>query len=486
MDLYTSRAMDPLHDEPQTREVLDIVVAEANRYLAALDESLARKPGADDAVTRLGGVLPDEGDGALKALHGLIEDGLDGAIRSSGPRFFHFVQGGTTPAALAADWLVSVLDQNPGMWVASPLGEGLEVVVIEWLKDLFGIPVHWGGVLTTGAQMANFTGLAAGRRWWAAQHGVDVDREGLAGLPQMPVFTSGLVHPTCLKAMGMLGVGRDRVRVVTRDEVGRLDVTRLERDLGTLDGAPAMLIATAGEPNAGEFDPIDEMADLAEAYRCWLHVDGAFGLFASLSMQSNPLVAGIERAHSIISDGHKWLNVPYDCGFAFVRDRALLSGAFGIGASYLSPVDDQLHPNAAYLSPESSRRARALPVWATLKAYGRNGYKKMVERHLELARRLARAVDAAEDLERLGDVPLNIVCFRYKPVGVAEDRLDSINDRLGDAIIEDGRIYVGTTVYAGKRALRPAIVNWRTTASDIDLIVEVVRELGARVSAQQT
>jgi glutamate/tyrosine decarboxylase-like PLP-dependent enzyme len=477
---YTRSVSEPYAGKDELHAVLDYIVAEAYRYLDDLDDSPVRMPGADEASARLAGPLPDEGEGALPALRALVERGLDGAIRSSGPRFFHFVQGGVTPAAHGADWLTSTLDQNPGMWVASPLAEGLEVVVIEWLKDLFGIPQTWGGVLTTGAQMANFTGLAAGRRWWAAQHGVDVERDGLAGLPQMPVFASGLVHPTAIKAMGMLGVGRDQVRMPVEDGPGHLDVDQLGGMLEDLRGAPALLIATAGEPNAGDFDPIRKMADLAEQYGCWLHVDGAFGLFGALSDRSRHLLSGMERAHSIISDGHKWLNVPYDCGFAFVRERTLLSGTFGLGASYLSPVEDE-HPNAAFLSPESSRRARALPIWATLRAYGRSGYAEMVGRHLDLAQRLATLVDEADDLERLADVALNIVCFRYRPSGLPAESLDEINARLAESIIHDGRVYLGGTVYDGKRALRPAIVNWRTTDRDIDEIVAVVRELGRRL-----
>jgi glutamate/tyrosine decarboxylase-like PLP-dependent enzyme len=467
----------PLEHKVELRPALDYVVGESHRYLESLDDAPVRMDSADDAYKRLAGPLPEEGDGTLEALRALVEQGLDGAIRSSGPRFFHFVQGGATPAAHAADWLVSTLDQNPGMWVASPLAEGLEVVVLDWLKDLFGIPQSWGGVLTTGAQMASFTGLAAARRWWAAQHGVDVERDGLAELPPMPVFASGLVHPTAIKAIGMLGVGRDRVRMPVSGGAGHLDVDGLRRMLEVLQGEPALLIATAGEPNAGAFDPIHEMADLAEQYGCWLHVDGAFGLFGALSDRSRHLLSGLERAQSIIADGHKWLNVPYDCGFAFVRDASLLVGTFGIGASYLSPVEDE-HPNAAFLSPESSRRARALPIWATLRAYGRTGYTEMVNRHLDLAQHLAARIDAAEDLELLTDVVLNIVCFRYHPPGEPTDRLDEINGRLAEAIIRDGRIYVGGTVYGGKRALRPAIVNWRTAERDIDEIVAVVRELG--------
>ena len=239
------------------------------------------------------------------------------------------------------------------------------------------------------------------------------------------------------------------------------------------------MIANAGEVNAGDFDPIAELADLAERHQAWLHVDGAFGLFARLAPTTRRLTEGIERADSVISDGHKWLNVPYDCGFAFVRGMERLPRALNVGAPYLPATDDP-HPNFGFLSPENSRRARALTVWATLRAYGRSGYRQMVERHLALASRLAAHVDSAPELERLADVPLNIVCFRAHPPGVGEERLNELNRRVGDGLRADGRVYAGTTTYAGKVALRPAVVNWQTSEQDIDLLVEVIRGLVAR------
>jgi glutamate/tyrosine decarboxylase-like PLP-dependent enzyme len=219
------------------------------------------------------------------------------------------------------------------------------------------------------------------------------------------------------------------------------------------------------------------MADLAERYGAWLHVDGAFGLFARVTPRAQSLAAGVERAHSVIADGHKWLNVPYDSGFAFVRDPMALPKAFTASADYLPSPDDP-HPNFGYFGPEMSRRARALTAWASLRAYGRNGYRAMVERHLDLAQRLARRVDEEPELERLADVPLNVVCFRARTAGLGDDELDELNRRLGEVIVEDGRVYVGTTTYDGRVALRPAIVNWRTTERDIDALVEVVLELG--------
>ena len=461
-------------------EVLDLAGREAAAYLKGIADRPVRDPGADRAAAAFGGDLPRSGVGATAALEELVE-GFGAAVHSSGPKFFHFVNGGTTPAALGADWLTSTLDQNSGAWVATPLGGRLEQVALGWLRELFELPAAWGGVLTTGATMANFVALGCARRWAGERRGVDVDEAGLSGLPPLPAFGSGYVHPSDVKALGMLGVGRGSVRTFPRDDVGRLDAGSLEAALRELDGAPSIVIASAGEVNAGDFDDVDTMADLAERYGAWLHVDGAFGLFAALSPRTRHLVAGVDRADSVIADGHKWLNVPYDCGFAFVRDASLLPRVFGSGAAYLPDIDDPT-PNWGYLGPEMSRRARAIPVWATLRAYGRDGHREVVERNLDLAQHLAEVVDAAPDLERLAEVPLNIVCFRYRPDGSRDGpALDELNRRIGEAALADGRVFFGATRYGGRTAFRPAMVNWRTRHPDVELVPQVVREIGARL-----
>jgi glutamate/tyrosine decarboxylase-like PLP-dependent enzyme len=471
----TISSVGPSRDE--LAEVLDLIVAEARRYLGAVDELLVRHPDADAAASSLGGDLPEEGSGAVAALREVLERSA-GFLTSSGPRYFHFITGGVTPAALGADWLASVVDQNSADWVGAPLTSQLEAVSIRWLLELFELPSEWGGVLTTGATMANFVGLAAARRWWGLQQGVDVDEQGLSGLPAVPVFASGHLHPSDTKVLAMLGIGRNRPKLLTRDAAGRIDLDALERELSALGVAPSIVIASAGEVNAGDFDPIDAMADLAHAHGAWLHVDGAFGLFAAVSDRTRHLVQGVGKADSVIADGHKWLNVPYESGFAFVRDPGLLLPAFSLSAAYLPSPDDP-HPGFLNRGPESSRRARSLAVWATLRAYGRSGYREIVERCLDLAQRLAARVDEAADLERLAEVPLNIVCFRFRPPGVPEERLDELNARLGRAILEDGRVHFGTTEFEGRTAFRPAVVNWRTREQDVDLIVDVTRELGA-------
>ncbi|HUG87444.1 MAG TPA: aspartate aminotransferase family protein [Actinomycetota bacterium] len=468
-------------DPRELKEILDLARVEAERYLDELPYDPVRTQRANEAALAFDGSLPEEGKGGVEALRELL-DGSDALIRSSGPRFFHWVIGGTTPAALGADWLTSTFDQNGGAWDSSPLAARLEVLAVDWLRDLFGLPQGWGGVLTTGATMANFVGLACARSWWAEQHGVDVDVEGLGELPAVPVLSSGYVHPSATKALAMLGIGRERVRRLARDAAGRLDLGALERELAALGDQPAIVIGNAGEVNTGDFDPIAAMADLCEEHGAWLHVDGAFGLFAAVSPRTAHLVSGVERAHSAISDGHKWLNVPHDTGFAFLRDPSRLGRVFSVAAAYLPAPDDE-RPVFFNLGPESSRRARSLAVWATLRAYGRGGYRRIVERHLDLAQRIAAKVDEAPDFERLAEVPLNIVCFRYRPPDVPEEELNELNERIGREVMADGRLYVGTTIFEGKAAFRPAIVNWRTAEEDVDQIVEVIRELGARASA---
>ncbi len=467
---------DPLSRPEDSLPALELVLDYARGYLANL-EGPVRTAAADEAARAFPPDFPDEGCGTLAALRQLLELGAEAHVRSSGPRFFHWVIGGCTPAALAADWYTTLIDQNAGAWSSSPLAVQLEAISLAWLQELFGLPAAWGGVLTTGATTANFTALAAARQWWGEQHGADVAARGLAGLPPIPVLTSGFVHATALKALAMLGIGREQVTYCWADETGRLDLAALERELKRLAGTPAIVIANAGEVNAGHFDPIAQMSGLAREHGAWLHVDGAFGLFARVSPRTAALADGVERADSVISDGHKWLNVPHDCGFAFVRDPALLTAVFSADASYLP--DDEVF---AFRAPELSRRARSLAVWATLAAYGRSGYQAIVERCLDLAAHVAREVELADDLELLAPAPLNIVCFRHRPPDVPEDALDELNLEIGRAALTDGRIYVGTTRWAGTVGFRPAFVNWRTTTADADLLLETIRDLGQRLA----
>jgi len=339
--------------------------------------------------------------------------------------------------------------------------------------------------MVTGGTMANFVGLAAGRQWWGSRLGVDVAERGLVGLPRVPVFSSGYVHAATLKVLALLGIGRENLTRCTRDAAGRVDLERLRRELAALDGQPALVVVTAGEPNTGDLDPVEAMIDLAREFDAWIHVDGAFGLFARVSPRTAHLARGVERADSVAVDGHKWLNVPYDSGYAFVRDHGLLAEAFRYTADYLPDPDDP-RPTFGAIGPESSRRARAFAVWATLQAYGRDGHRRIVEHCLDLARHLAERIREAPDLVLASDVVLNVVAFRYDPGDLDETRVDELNRRLGEALLADGRFLVGTSKLGPRTILRPAFSNWRTRTSDVDELVAVVRELGGRLSADVT
>jgi glutamate/tyrosine decarboxylase-like PLP-dependent enzyme len=468
---------DPIDEQSQTLAALELVTSAAGPYLDALATRPVRDAGALDLLEQLGGPLPDDGDGTMAAVRRLLEVGTEAAVHSSGPRFFALVVGGATPAAQAADWVTTLLDQAAGLWISSPLAATVETTALNWLKELLGLPVTHGGLLTPSATHGNLAGLACARSWWGRQHGVDVMADGLAGLPAMPVVSGGHTHVSCRKALQLLGCGRNSVRTFARDDTGAADLDAIDRALSELD-EPAVVIGTAGEVNAGDFDPLDALADLAERHGAWFHVDGAFGAYAAASPRTAHLTRGMERADSLAADGHKWLNVPYESGFVLVRDPQVLGKTFGgAGAAYLPPADDP-HPSYSMHGPALSQRARALPIWATLRAYGKRGHQAMIDRHLELAQHLGQVVDEADEFELLAPVRLSVVCFRYRPAGVPEADLDALNQRLGAALIEDGRVYAGTTTYRGMTALRPAMVNWRTTEPDVDLLVSVLRELG--------
>ncbi|MEO3823687.1 pyridoxal-dependent decarboxylase [Actinomadura sp. B10D3] len=473
---------DPFYERDKAGEPLAAVARAAEPYLASLRDRPVHDRAKDALLDELDGPLPDRGDGSVAAVERLLRIGTEAATHSSGPRFFHLVVGGATPAAMAGDWTASLLDQAAGIWQSSPLAARAETVVLRWLKELFGLPASFGGVLTPSATLAHVAGLACARHWWAGEHGVDVTSQGLAGLPAMPVFTSGLVHVSTRKALQILGCGRDTLTTFASGDAGQVDLAAMDAALARERGR-AVIVANLGEVNTGASDPIAELADLAERHGAWLHVDGAFGLFAALSPRTAHLARGVERADSVTADGHKWLNVPYESGFSFVRDPESLSRAFGAwGAAYL-PDDGGDRVNYNALGPESSRRARALPIWATLRAYGRDGHRAMVERHLDVARHLGRLVEAAPDLELLAPVQLCVTCFRYRPDGVPAERLDDLNARLGEALLADGRVYAGTSTYRGMTVLRPATLNWRTTKADVERLVDVLRELGARLAA---
>jgi glutamate/tyrosine decarboxylase-like PLP-dependent enzyme len=444
--------------------------------IANADQRAALPRGADEVLSALAEPLPDDGAGARAALEQLLDLQARAGTNTAGPRCFHFVIGGNTPAAHGADLVATAFDVITYTWIVSPVGVRMELQALEWLKELLGIPRHMAGVMVTGATMANFTCLAAARQWWGEQHGFDVSETGLAGCPQMPVLTSGYVHAATRKVLALQGIGRGNIREFRADATGRIDLPAFEQGLESLEGSPALVVVNAGEVNAGDFDPVEAMIGIARKHHCWVHVDGAFGLFAAVSPRTAHLVQGVDGADSITVDGHKWLNVPYDSGYAFVRDHQLLARAFRYSADYL-PSEDDPRPTLGAIGPESSRRGRSFAVWATLKAYGRNGHRRIVEHCLDIAQHCAALVDASPLFERMAEVPLNIVAFRYNPGGLEDGRLDALNQALGEAVLADGRFLVGTSKLGPRTIFRPAFSNWRTRPADVEELLEVLEVL---------
>jgi glutamate/tyrosine decarboxylase-like PLP-dependent enzyme len=461
---------------PMVRQIQNAI----ERVITTTDERMTLQPGAEDALTGFHEPLPDQGCGTTEALDALLHWSEVAGGNTAGPRCYHFVIGGCTPASLGADLLATALDTITYTWVLSPFGVEMERQALDWLKEMFGLPSAWPGVMVTGATMANFVGLAAGRQWWGHQLGVDPSEDGMAGLPRLPVLSSGFIHASTLKVLALLGIGRSSVERYQRDAIGRVDLDAMKARLEELDGQPAIIVATAGEPNAGEFDPLPEIMALARQHNCWVHVDGAFGLFARLSERTAGLVNGIEHADSVTVDGHKWLNVPYDSGYAFVRDHTLLAEAFRYSADYLPDEEDR---RPTIIGPESSRRARSLAVWSTLKAYGRQGHQQIVEHCLDVAEHFAHVVAQTPDLELMNEPGLNIVPFRFNPGGLSGRELNDLNDALGEAVTRDGRFLVGTSRWGDSTVFRPAFANWRTGFEHVEEFAEVICTLGRELSS---
>ncbi|TLD43902.1 MAG: L-2,4-diaminobutyrate decarboxylase [Accumulibacter sp.] len=453
----------------------------ATAFLASLPQRpVSQVPTPAEMAVALDEALPENGRDPAGVVGEWFARAERGITASPGPRFFGFVNGGVTPAALAGDWLASAIDQNAGLWAGSPAAAQTELVVLRWLQELFGLPAEWAGALTSGATMANLVGLVTARQWAGRQLGFDAAGDGLAGQPSIAVVASSEIHLSAVKCLGTLGFGRNQVRRVAA-RCGAADVDALAGLLRGIDG-PVILIGNAGEVNSGHFDDLAALADLRDGHPggAWLHVDGAFGLFAAVSPRLAHLVRGIERADSVAADGHKWLNVPYDCGFAFVRDGSLLREAFAVGGAYVAGGagwDPFTHV------PEMSRRFRGLAAWCALKAYGRAGYRALVERCVDNAAAFARWVDETPGVELMNPAPLNIVCFRLVRAGLDELASDELNRLAVRAIQSDGRAFVTGTVWQGRAAIRAAFDNWRTTPADVRLLQEAVAQVGASLSA---
>ncbi|GAB2605095.1 pyridoxal-dependent decarboxylase [Streptomyces capparidis] len=438
------------------------------RDLAAREVAgLAERP-----VTRLDAApgpeaLPDRGVGGEAALTRFTERWAPGFSASAGPRYLGFVTGGATPASLAGDWLTGAYDQNvsnsAGSWATA-----LERQTTVWLRELFGLGEAHSGAFVTGATASNTVGLAIAREWLGERLGVSVSRDGAAALGPVDVL-SGSPHSSVSKALSVLGIGRDRLRHVPVAAGGReaVDVAALDAALTELGGRPAIVVANAGTVNTVDFDDLRAIAALRQRHDFWLHVDAAFGAFAALSPRYAHLVDGLDAADSVCVDLHKWLNVPYDAAVQFTRRRDLQVAVFHNASPYLGlPTGD---PDQLHLTPENSRRLRALPAWFSLVAYGRAGHREIVERNAALAHRLGEYVTRTPGLRLTAPVRLNVVCLTLAG-NPTQERVGA----LARAVAATGETFLTPTVHDGTPALRAAFSNWRTSEADVERVADAL------------
>jgi glutamate/tyrosine decarboxylase-like PLP-dependent enzyme len=446
---------------------LETAAAAALEYVRTVDD---RRVFPDaDALAGLASFdepLPAAGAGAAESIRMLAEVGGPATVASTGPSYFGFVTGGTHPAALGAAWLADAWDQSSALPVMSPLASRLQEVTRGWLVDLLGLPEGTGAAYVTGATVANASCLAAARDALLAAQGWDSPNDGLIGAPPLDVVVGERVHSTVSKSLSLVGLGRHRVHVVPADDQGRMRPELLP----DLPG-PVLVCAQAGEVNTGAFDPFEPIADWVAARDAWLHVDGAFGLWAAADPSRAELVHGLDRADSWATDGHKWLNVTYDCGIAFVRRPEDLRRTFAASAAYLPPSDvyEPMHH-----TPQSSQRARQIEVWAVLRTLGRDGIARLVSDACDAAVVIADRLRGAGGFMVLNDVVLNQVLVRYVDGPTTE--------RLMAALQADGRTWCGGTQWGGETAMRISVSCWKTdrdiAARAADAIVEVAGGLG--------
>ncbi len=446
--------------------ILTDAAERAQRYVDGLPKrSVAPSDAAVRDLDRLAGELPGLGIPAEQVIAELDEFGSPATVASAGGRYFGFVIGSGLPVSVAARSLASAWNQNAAVEVMSPVAIRLERVALEWMRDLLGLPPSARGAFLTGDTMANFAGLAAARQDVLARAGHDVAKSGLFGAPAITVLVGEEVHISLLRALGMLGLGRDRVVRVPVDDQGRLRVDRLP----SIDG-PTIVCVQAGNVNSGAFDPTGEVARVAHAAGAWVHVDGAFGLWARAAPTRRTLAVGVEEADSWALDCHKWLNVPYDSGVVFVRNGGPLRSAMSTGASAYLPTSDAGEPME--YTPEMSRSARGVDTWAALRYLGRQGVADLVERCCRLAVRFADGLRAA-GFSILNEVTLNQVLVAFGD--------DATTGRVISEVQRDGTCWCGGTVWHGTAAMRISVSSWATTEADVDRSVAAITAIARRV-----
>ena len=448
------------------KDLLGAATERSVRYLRSLEtRQVAPSKDGVAGLSRFDVPLQDESIAGTKVLAELDEIGSPATMAMAGPRFFGFVIGGSLPAALAANWFASAWDQNTGLYISTPATSALEQVALKWLLDVLRLPRDCAGAFVTGTTVAHITALAAARHAVLDKAGWDVEANGLFGAPPITVITSAEAHPTLFKALGVVGLGRSRVVKVPTDSQGRMLASRLPSISG-----PAIVCVQAGNVNTGSCDEIAEISQKAHHAGAWVHVDGAFGLWARVAPTRAHLVEGVEQADSWATDCHKWLNVPYDSGVAFVRDGTALRKSMAISAEYLPTETPQRNPSD--YTPELSRRARGVDVWAAMRSLGRSGLEEMVERHCRQARRFAEGL-SAQGYSILNEVALNQVLVSFGDPDQTR--------RMIRAIQEDGTMWAGETVWQGKTAMRISVIGWNTTDDDVEKCLVAIERLSATV-----
>jgi glutamate/tyrosine decarboxylase-like PLP-dependent enzyme len=424
----------------------------------------------DELRHRLAGPLPEtplDPHTVLSELAAAVEPGL---VASPSGRYFGFVIGGTLPAALAADWLTSTWDQNAGLYACGPSAAVVEEVSGAWVAELLGIPASASFAFVTGCQMAHVTALAAARHSVLAAVGWDVNESGLHGAPAVNIVVGAERHVTVDRAVRLLGLGTGSIVEVAADQQGRMTADSLRETVGRLEG-PTIVCAQAGNVNTGSVDPLDEIADIAAESGAWLHLDGAFGLWAAASPAYCQLVAGAERADSWATDAHKWLNVPYDSGIAFCAHPEAHRAAMGVRAGYLIQSDSHGPRDEVDWTPEFSRRARGFAVYAAIRSLGRSGIAELLERSCEHARRFAGLLAGAPDVEVLNEVVLNQVLVRFLD---RNGDHDAHTRSVIQGVQDDGTCWLSGTTWRGMSAMRISVSNWSTTANDVERSVEAI------------
>jgi glutamate/tyrosine decarboxylase-like PLP-dependent enzyme len=434
------------------KELLADVTGRVIRYKEGLrDRAAFPAKDAVDGLSRLGGELPDEPTDPLEVVHLLDGFGSPATVATTGSRYFGFVVGGTLPATLAANWLAGAWDECGGGTVTSPLTAALEEICLGWLLDVLKLPAGAGGGFVTGATMANFAGLAAARHRLLAKQGWDVEAQGLFGAPPIRVIVGDEVHASLLKALTLVGLGRERVHRVPVDERGRMRADALpELDENTL------ICIQAGNVNTGAFDPAPEICAAARQAGSWVHVDGAFGLWARATAARAHLAAGCEDADSWSVDAHKWLNVPYESGLVFCRQAEDLRAAMSVTAAYLMPGESR---QPSDYTPEMSSKARAIEIWAALRSLGRSGLAEMIERCCRHATRFAAGLSAAGH-QILNDVQLNQVLVSFGDPETTR--------RVIARVQQEGTCWCGGTLWQDRTAMRISVSSWATTDEDVE------------------